>query len=50
MVILVVVFVGSVQEWIDELVEKISEVKFGVWNDENVGFGFLISVVVKQCV
>ena len=48
MAISVAVFVGSAQEWIDELAEKISEVKPGVWNDENAGFGPLISAAAKQ--
>ena len=47
MAISVAVFVGDSAEWIDELSAKIGAVKPGVWNDENAGYGPLISQQAK---
>ncbi|MFC3095536.1 CoA-acylating methylmalonate-semialdehyde dehydrogenase [Alteromonas sediminis] len=47
MAISVAVFVGESQQWIDELAEKIAQVKPGVWDDKNAGFGPLISPAAK---
>ncbi|MCW8108521.1 CoA-acylating methylmalonate-semialdehyde dehydrogenase [Alteromonas ponticola] len=47
MAISVAVFVGESQKWIPELAERISKVKPGLWDDENAGFGPLISPQAK---
>lgn len=47
MAISVAVFVGESKQWINELAEKIGEVKPGLWNDEKAGFGPLISPQAK---
>ncbi|WP_412971837.1 CoA-acylating methylmalonate-semialdehyde dehydrogenase [Glaciecola sp. MF2-115] len=47
MAISVAVFVGSSADWIPELAKKIAEVKPGLWNDENAGYGPLISPQAK---
>ncbi len=43
MAISVAVFVGESQQWIPEVAEAIARVKPGLWNDEDAGFGPLIS-------
>lgn len=48
MAISVAVFVGKSQDWISELAEMLKEVKPGLWNDENAGYGPLISPQAKQ--
>ncbi|AWL12076.1 Benzaldehyde dehydrogenase (NAD(+)) [Saliniradius amylolyticus] len=48
MAISVAVFVGESQEWIDELADKIGQVKPGLWDDKDAGFGPLISDKAKQ--
>ncbi|GEA11182.1 hypothetical protein KUL49_15570 [Alteromonas sp. KUL49] len=47
MAISVAVFVGDSQSWIPELASRIAEVKPGVWDDKNAGFGPLISPQAK---
>jgi len=47
MAISVAVFVGDSKEWIEELANKIGNVKPGLWDDENAGFGPLISPQAK---
>ncbi|MFW8589477.1 CoA-acylating methylmalonate-semialdehyde dehydrogenase [Glaciecola sp. 2405UD65-10] len=47
MAISVAVFVGNSQEWIEELANKIGEVKPGLWDDKQAGFGPLISPQAK---
>lgn len=47
MAISVAVFVGDSQSWIDELAERIRQVKPGLWDDENAGFGPLINPKAK---
>ncbi|OFA33465.1 methylmalonate-semialdehyde dehydrogenase (acylating) [Glaciecola punicea] len=47
MAISVAVFVGNSKEWIDQLAEKIGEVKPGLWDDPKAGFGPLISAQAK---
>ncbi|TPV61094.1 CoA-acylating methylmalonate-semialdehyde dehydrogenase [Aestuariibacter sp. GS-14] len=48
MAISVAVFVGSAQEWIEELAQQISKVTPGVWNDDKAGFGPIISAAAKH--
>ena len=48
MAISVAVFVGDAQQWIDELASAIAEVKPGVWDDKDAGFGPLISNAAKE--
>lgn len=47
MAISVAVFVGSAQEWIEELVPLFKDVKPGLWNDESAAYGPLISPKAK---
>ena len=47
MAISVAVFVGDSAEWIPELAERIGEVKPGLWDDKDAGFGPLISPQAK---
>jgi len=48
MAISVAVFVGEAQQWIPELVARIAKVKPGLWDDEEAGFGPLISPQAKR--
>ena len=48
MAISVAVFVGSAQEWIDELVPLFNDVKPGIWDDESAAFGPVISPAAKE--
>lgn len=48
MAISVAVFVGESKEWVNELADKIGNVKPGLWNDEDAGFGPLISPQAKS--
>jgi len=48
MAISVAVFVGDAKQWIDELASAIAEVKPGVWDDKEAGFGPLISNAAKE--
>lgn len=50
MVISVLVLVGQFSEWIDDIIEVLGQVYFGVWNDLEVVYGLFISFQVKQCV
>ena len=43
MAISVALFVGRAKEWIPEFVEKLKDVKPGVWNDKNASYGPIIS-------
>lgn len=47
MAISVAVFVGESNKWVSQLSEKIANVKPGLWNDKNAGFGPLISAQAK---
>lgn len=47
MAISVAVFVGESAEWIPELARRIGEVKPGLWDDNDAGFGPLISPQAK---
>ncbi|MDT0581673.1 MULTISPECIES: CoA-acylating methylmalonate-semialdehyde dehydrogenase [Alteromonadaceae] len=47
MAISVAVFVGDSAEWIPELAQRIGEVKPGLWDDKDAGFGPLISPQAK---
>jgi malonate-semialdehyde dehydrogenase (acetylating)/methylmalonate-semialdehyde dehydrogenase len=47
MAISVAVFVGESAEWIPELAKRIGEVKPGLWDDKDAGFGPLISPQAK---
>jgi malonate-semialdehyde dehydrogenase (acetylating)/methylmalonate-semialdehyde dehydrogenase len=47
MAISVAVFVGNSHEWIDELAQKIADVKPGLWDDPEAGYGPLISAPAK---
>lgn len=47
MAISVAVFVGSSQEWIEELVPLFNDVKPGVWDDESAAYGPVISPKAK---
>jgi malonate-semialdehyde dehydrogenase (acetylating)/methylmalonate-semialdehyde dehydrogenase len=47
MAISVAVFVGDSAEWIPELAKRIGEVKPGLWDDKDAGFGPLISPQAK---
>lgn len=47
MAISVAVFVGEAQKWIPELAERIAQVKPGLWDDKNAGYGPLISPAAK---
>ena len=47
MAISVAVFVGKSHEWINQLAEKIAEVKPGLWDDPEAGYGPLISPQAK---
>ncbi|BDX06792.1 CoA-acylating methylmalonate-semialdehyde dehydrogenase [Planctobacterium marinum] len=48
MAISVAVFVGSAQEWIEELVPLFKEVKPGLWDDESAAYGPVISPAAKE--
>ncbi|KJY84681.1 methylmalonate-semialdehyde dehydrogenase [Vibrio galatheae] len=48
MAISVAVFVGSAKEWIGDLATELAKVKPGAWNDEQAGYGPLISEQAKQ--
>ncbi|WCP68855.1 CoA-acylating methylmalonate-semialdehyde dehydrogenase [Vibrio tubiashii] len=48
MAISVAVFVGSSKEWIGDLASEMAKVKPGAWNDEQAGYGPLISQQAKQ--
>lgn len=48
MAISVAVFVGDAAEWIPELADLLKDVTPGLWDDENAGFGPLISPAAKQ--
>ena len=48
MAISVALFVGSSKEWIPELVERLKEVKPGVWNDESADYGPLITKKAQE--
>ena len=48
MAISVAVFVGDAKHWIEGLSNKIAQVKPGLWQDPNAGFGPLISADAKQ--
>ncbi|MCG9578741.1 CoA-acylating methylmalonate-semialdehyde dehydrogenase [Vibrio tubiashii] len=48
MAISVAVFVGCSKEWIGELATEMAKVKPGAWNDEQAGYGPLISQQAKQ--
>ena len=43
MAISVALFVGSAKEWIPELVERLSKVKPGAWNDKSADYGPIIT-------
>lgn len=47
MAISVAVFVGESAEWIPELAKRIGQVQPGLWDDEDAGFGPLISPQAK---
>lgn len=47
MAISVAVFVGDSKDWIEELAERIGNVKPGLWDDKDAGFGPLISPAAK---
>ncbi|MDC5857275.1 CoA-acylating methylmalonate-semialdehyde dehydrogenase [Vibrio europaeus] len=47
MAISVAVFVGSSKEWIGDLASEMAKVKPGAWNDEQAGYGPLISQQAK---
>ncbi|WP_394128120.1 CoA-acylating methylmalonate-semialdehyde dehydrogenase [Vibrio hepatarius] len=47
MAISVAVFVGSSKEWIGELAGEMAKVTPGAWNDDNAGYGPLISKQAK---
>jgi malonate-semialdehyde dehydrogenase (acetylating)/methylmalonate-semialdehyde dehydrogenase len=48
MAISVAVFVGPSKGWIPELTDMLKGVTPGLWNDENAGYGPVISVQAKQ--
>lgn len=48
MAISVAVFVGSSKEWISDLATEMAKVNPGAWNDEQAGYGPLISQQAKQ--
>jgi malonate-semialdehyde dehydrogenase (acetylating)/methylmalonate-semialdehyde dehydrogenase len=48
MAISVAVFVGESKDWIGELTELLKAVKPGLWDDEEAGYGPLISPQAKQ--
>lgn len=48
MAISVAVFVGESKEWIPELADLLKKVKPGLWDDNEAGFGPLISPQAKQ--
>lgn len=48
MAISVAVFVGTAQQWIEELAAEIAKVKPGIWDDNKAGFGPLISASAKS--
>ena len=48
MAISVAVFVGPSQDWIPELAEMLKGVTPGLWDDENAGYGPVISPQAKQ--
>ena len=48
MAISVAVFVGPSKDWIPDVAEAIGRVKPGLWNDEDAGFGPLISPQARQ--
>ncbi len=48
MAISVAVFVGESRAWLPELQAALAQVKPGLWNDEDAGFGPLISARAKQ--
>ncbi|WP_100657518.1 CoA-acylating methylmalonate-semialdehyde dehydrogenase [Alteromonas flava] len=47
MAISVAVFVGESQQWVDELAQRIAQVRPGLWDDKDAGFGPLISPQAK---
>ena len=47
MAISVAVFVGDSKDWVEELAERISKVKPGLWDDKDAGFGPLISPAAR---
>ncbi|MDC5806123.1 CoA-acylating methylmalonate-semialdehyde dehydrogenase [Vibrio europaeus] len=47
MAISVAVFVGSSKDWIGDLASEMAKVKPGAWNDEQAGYGPLISQQAK---
>ncbi len=47
MAISVAVFVGEAKKWIPEVKEMLAQVKPGLWDDENAGYGPLISPQAK---
>lgn len=48
MAISVAVFVGNTKEWIPDLKAAMEKVQPGAWNDDNAGYGPLISQQAKQ--
>ncbi|PID43890.1 MAG: methylmalonate-semialdehyde dehydrogenase (CoA acylating) [Proteobacteria bacterium] len=48
MAISVAIFVGESQQWIPEVAEAVRQAKPGLWNDEDAGFGPLISPAARQ--
>jgi malonate-semialdehyde dehydrogenase (acetylating)/methylmalonate-semialdehyde dehydrogenase len=48
MAISVAVFVGQSKDWIPELAEMLKGVTPGLWNDDNAGYGPVISPQAKQ--
>ena len=47
MAISVAVFVGQAQEWIDDLAKTVADIRPGLWNDKDAGFGPVISPQAK---
>ena len=47
MAISVAVFVGKSEAWIDDLKEAIADIRPGLWNDKDAGFGPVISAQAK---
>ncbi len=48
MAISVIVFVGETRSWVNELKEKLAQVKPGIWNKPESAYGPLISPQAKQ--
>ncbi|WP_026179879.1 CoA-acylating methylmalonate-semialdehyde dehydrogenase [Hahella ganghwensis] len=48
MAISVAVFVGESSQWLDDLKNAMSQVKPGLWNEEDAGFGPLISSTARE--